>query len=79
MALTRPTASGQLDILLPMIGKAGDVHPVIELGTALRNRGVRHFAHLLFSQTMPRCSAICVCRRALAIWRRRSMRAFRIW
>src|SRR5215469_9771521 len=30
---------GRLDILLPTIGSAGDVHPVIELGTALRKRG----------------------------------------
>ncbi len=30
-----------LDILLPTIGSAGDVHPVIELGTALQKRGHR--------------------------------------
>jgi UDP:flavonoid glycosyltransferase YjiC (YdhE family) len=30
---------GRLDILLPTIGSAGDVHPVLELGTALRKRG----------------------------------------
>lgn len=28
-----------LDILLPALGSAGDVHPVIELATALRQRG----------------------------------------
>ena len=41
MPSTRPTTSGWLDTLLPTIGSAGDVHPVIELGTALRNRGHR--------------------------------------
>jgi len=30
---------GNLDILLPTIGSAGDVHPVIELGSALKKRG----------------------------------------
>lgn len=33
--------SGYLDILLPTIGSAGDVYPVIELGGALRKRGHR--------------------------------------
>ena len=32
---------GNLDILLPTIGSAGDVHPVIELGSALKKRGHR--------------------------------------
>jgi len=32
-------ASEGLDILLPTIGSAGDVHPVIELATALQERG----------------------------------------
>jgi rhamnosyltransferase subunit B len=32
---------GNLDILLPTIGSAGDVHPVIELGNALKRRGHR--------------------------------------
>jgi UDP:flavonoid glycosyltransferase YjiC (YdhE family) len=31
--------SGTLHILLPTIGSAGDVHPVIELGPALKERG----------------------------------------
>src|SRR6516225_5515185 len=30
---------GNLDILLPTIGSAGDVHPVIGLGSALKKRG----------------------------------------
>jgi len=33
--------AGYLDILLPTIGSAGDVYPVIELGTALQERGHR--------------------------------------
>ena len=38
----RITGGGKrLDILLPTIGSAGDVHPVIELGTALQRRGHR--------------------------------------
>jgi rhamnosyltransferase subunit B len=32
---------GNLDILLPTIGSAGDVHPVIELASALKKRGHR--------------------------------------
>ena len=32
---------GNLDVLLPTIGSAGDVHPVIELGSALKRRGHR--------------------------------------
>src|SRR6516162_6590052 len=32
---------GNLEILLPTIGSAGDVHPVIELGSALKKRGHR--------------------------------------
>ena len=32
-------ASEGLEILLPTIGSAGDVHPVLELGTALQKRG----------------------------------------
>jgi rhamnosyltransferase subunit B len=31
----------KLDIILPTIGSAGDVHPVIELASALKNRGHR--------------------------------------
>ena len=30
-----------LDVVLPTIGSAGDVHPIIELGTALKGRGHR--------------------------------------
>lgn len=33
--------AGYLDILLPTIGSAGEVYPVIELGTALQKRGHR--------------------------------------
>jgi len=39
MRNTFPASTGTLDILLPTIGSAGDVHPVIELGTALKKRG----------------------------------------
>lgn len=39
MSNTSPNISGPLDILLPTIGSAGDVHPVIELGVALKKRG----------------------------------------
>jgi UDP:flavonoid glycosyltransferase YjiC (YdhE family) len=38
----------RLDILLPTIGSAGDVHPVIALGTALRERG--HHAAVVTNQ-----------------------------
>jgi len=31
--------SGRMEILLPTIGSAGDVHPVVELGIALKKRG----------------------------------------
>ena len=36
-----PTHSGPLDILLPTIGSAGDVHPAIELGMEFKRRGHR--------------------------------------
>jgi len=39
---------GNLDILLPTIGSAGDVHPVIELGSALKERG--HHATVVTNQ-----------------------------
>src|ERR1700720_4565074 len=29
----------ELDVLLPALGSAGDVHPMIELGIALKKRG----------------------------------------
>jgi len=35
----RPSPGGPLDILLPTIGSAGDVHPVIELGMEFKRRG----------------------------------------
>ena len=34
-----PVHRGRLDILLPTIGSAGDVHPVIELGMEFKRRG----------------------------------------
>jgi UDP:flavonoid glycosyltransferase YjiC (YdhE family) len=34
-----PSPGGPLDILLPTIGSAGDVHPVIELGMEFKRRG----------------------------------------
>jgi len=48
MANAFPIRFGTLEILLPTIGSAGDVHPVIELGTALRKRG--HGATLITNQ-----------------------------
>lgn len=41
MVKVSPPASAPLDILLPTIGSAGDVHPVIALGKALAQRGHR--------------------------------------
>src|SRR5215831_7868308 len=41
MPHTPSATASPLDILLPTIGSAGDVHPVIELGSALRKRGHR--------------------------------------
>lgn len=38
---TPPPPAGALDVLLPTIGSAGDVHPFIALGAALRRRGHR--------------------------------------
>src|SRR5215831_2463201 len=35
----RPAKGGPLDVLLPTIGSAGDVHPVIELGMEFKRRG----------------------------------------
>ena len=34
-------AARRLKLLLPTIGRAGDVHPVLALGTALQSRGHR--------------------------------------
>src|SRR5215469_13278967 len=48
MANAFSICSGTLEILLPTIGSAGDVHPVIELGTALKKRG--HSATLITNQ-----------------------------
>lgn len=39
MASEFPVVSSPLDILLPTVGSAGDVHPVIELGLGLKSRG----------------------------------------
>jgi rhamnosyltransferase subunit B len=41
-----------LDVLLPVLGSAGDVHPMIELGIALKKRGhrVTIIANALFEQ-----------------------------
>src|SRR5436305_10162541 len=41
-----------LDVLLPVLGSAGDVHPMIEIGIALKKRGHRAtiIANALFEQ-----------------------------
>lgn len=43
-----PGSAIALDVLLPTIGSAGDVHPVIALGTALQKRG--HHATVITNQ-----------------------------
>jgi len=41
MAMAEQESPGPLNILLATLGSAGDVHPMISLGTALRKRGHR--------------------------------------
>ena len=45
----RPRTNGRLRVLLPTIGSAGDVHPVLEIGRALQQRG--HEATLVTNQS----------------------------
>jgi rhamnosyltransferase subunit B len=47
-----PRDAEHLTILLPTIGSAGDVHPLIELGTALKKRG--HHATVITNQFFER-------------------------